>query len=71
MKVFLHVCYCDLHQLTENDFILWSDLYYHHRKMIENNTVDLFGPPVDNLEIDLNDDESDSEYGKLEDKEQM
>jgi hypothetical protein len=39
--------------------------------MIENNTVDLFGPPVDNLEIDLNDDESDSEYGKLEDKEQM
>ncbi|CAG8483324.1 16666_t:CDS:2 [Rhizophagus irregularis] len=46
VKVLLHVCHRDLSQLTENNTISWSELYYRHREIIENDPVDILGPPT-------------------------
>src|SRR6185436_17446340 len=60
VKVLLHVCHRDLIQLTENDTASWTELFNRHHARIENET-DLLGPPVDNLENDHVNEESDDE----------
>lgn len=57
-------------QLTENNSLSWSELFIKYREKIEKKT-DLLGPPVNNLDDELNDEETDHEYEKLEDEEQM
>ncbi|GBC15565.1 ATP-dependent DNA helicase PIF1 [Rhizophagus irregularis DAOM 181602=DAOM 197198] len=71
VKVLLHVCHRDLSQLTENNTISWSELYYRHREIIENDPVDILGPPVDNLENESNDEDSDYEYEEFDDDEEQ
>jgi len=58
VKVLLHVCHCDLNQLTENNTILWSDLFNQYCERIKNNHLDLLGPLVDDLKPDIIDEES-------------
>ncbi len=69
MKVLLHVCYRDLDLLTENNTILWSDLYNQHCEEFENDHYDLLDPPIDNLEADFINEENEQEYEELKDKE--
>ncbi|RGB39303.1 hypothetical protein C1646_754740 [Rhizophagus diaphanus] len=49
----------------------WKELYYHHREIIENDSVDILGPPVDNLKNESNDEDSDYEYEKFDDDEEQ
>ena len=56
IKVLLHVCYKNIFSLTENYTLSWIDLYNHHLSEINDNSSDLIGPAVDNLEeVDGND----------------
>ena len=71
MKVLLHVCYRDLDQLTENSTISWSDLFDQHCEKIENDHLNILSPPIDDLESDFVDEESEQEHEELEDEEQI
>jgi ATP-dependent DNA helicase PIF1 len=66
VKVLLHITHRDLGALTENSSVSWFDLFERYCETIENAPSDLLGPPVDNLENDV-DDESDQDCEDLDD----
>ncbi len=70
VKVLLHVCHRSLHQLTEDNTLSWSDLFNQHRETIEAE-ADLLGPPVNNLNNESVDEESDLDQEELDDEDQI
>ena len=57
--------------MTENSTISWSDLFDQHCEKIENDHLNILSPPIDDLESDFVDEESEQEHEELEDEEQI
>ncbi|GBB89439.1 hypothetical protein RclHR1_16110003 [Rhizophagus clarus] len=53
IKVILHVPHRSFQQLTENDALLWPELFNHNITEKEEEFKDLIGLSVDNLEVEL------------------
>jgi ATP-dependent DNA helicase PIF1 len=67
IKVLLHVRHRDFQQLTENGTTAWSTLYNRYLEEINADPIDILGPPIDNEENEIIDEE---DYELLEDDEQ-
>ncbi|GBC03495.1 hypothetical protein RclHR1_05150005 [Rhizophagus clarus] len=66
VKVLLHIRHRDLSVLTDNNSVSWPDLFEHYYEIIES-ALDLLSLPVDTLENNVVDDESDQDCEDLDD----